>query len=313
MRSPEAHPGIGLLWPVAARQLFEDAEKPVDAVPTPFAAWNRACRGHGGQKGLGRGWHVVIGADTKQGKTLLGLQCALAAVLAGHSVGFLNLEMAREQLQTRLYSQFSGVPSWQLEPGGLDRTKAAAVVEQLQALKDSTYGVNLWSNRDPVTSLPDALDYLTGWVEGWHVRLLVVDYMQLIESPDASGIADEIRKISAHLVQLTHTHQVNTIVLSQLSNDGAQTSPHAGSLYGGRRIAQDADQVLFLDHTKRQTRSEVRNDREHWYTRTWLKLAYNRHGPPADIPIEWDWDSLKATEAKQDEEDKWPAPNGGAA
>jgi replicative DNA helicase len=306
MRNPEAHPGINLLWPDAAEALFKAAEAPLDVVPTPFAGWNKACRGHGGQQGLGRGWHVVVGADTKQGKTLLGLQCALAAVMGGHSVGYLNLEMARDQLQSRLYSQLSGAPSWQLEPGsGFNRRKADEVIGMLHELRGvhADRGVCLWSNRDPVTDLLAALEHIAGWVEGWGCRLIIVDYMQLIESPESAGIADEIRRISAHLVQFTHAHRVNTIALSQLSNEGAQTTPHAGSLYGGRRISQDADQVLFLDHTKRETREETKG---HYYTRSWLRMPYNRHGPPAEIPIEWDWNSLRAREALPDEEHLWP-------
>lgn len=299
MQKPEAHPGVNLLWPDAALEYFRECEREPDAFPTPFSAWNESCRGLGGGIGLAAGWHVVLGADTKQGKTLLALQCAAAAARAGVHTGYLNLEMARAQLQLRLYSQITGKESYRLEPGdSFDPRRAAEVVGELEELHREW--APIWSNRDPILSLGTALEHMRGWVEGWGVKFIVVDYMQLIESPESAGIADEIRKVSAHMRTFAHTTGCTLLCLSQLSNEGASTKPHAGSLYGGRRIAQDADQVLFLDHSRYQ---RIPNERR---ARTWLLLTHNRFGPAAEIPIEWNWTNLRAREAMPDEEKGWP-------
>lgn len=299
MQKTESHPGVNLLWPGAAEKYFQGCEGAPDAFPTPFAGWNESCRGLGGGIGLAAGWHCVLGADTKQGKTLLALQCAAEASRSGVDTGYLNLEMAREQLQLRLYSQVTGLESFRLEPGAsFDPKRAAEVVGALEVMYRERRPI--WSNKDPILTLTEALEHMRGWVDGWGVKFIVVDYMQLIESPNSAGIADEVRRISAHMRTFAHTTGCTLLCLSQLSNEGATSKPHAGSLYGGRRIAQDADQVLFLDHS-RYTR--IPNERR---ARTWLLLTHNRYGPATEIPIEWNWANLRAREARPDEENLWP-------
>lgn len=301
MTDDERSPGIDLLSVAGATHLFAQAVKPPEVIPVPFPTWAESCRDMGGGEGLARGWHIVIGADTKQGKTLLALQCALTAVLEGRRVGFLNLEMSTEQIQTRLYSQATGIPAWRLEPGkSHDPNRARDVIQWLEDRGRNRKGVWLFTNEEPVFSLGEALELMHFWVEEWKCQLIVVDYLQLLEEPEAAGIADEVRKISARLTRFAKTHRIVTLGLSQFSNEGSQASPDARSLYGGRRIAQDASQCLFLDHSRS---TYVPIDQK---TRTWLTLKYNRHGPPADIPIEWDWRTLRARQALPDEEALWP-------
>ena len=65
------------------RQFVRDAQKPVEAVPTPLPSWNAACRDEGGGVGLARGWHDVVAGNTGQGKSLFALNVAASAIRHG--------------------------------------------------------------------------------------------------------------------------------------------------------------------------------------------------------------------------------------
>ncbi len=41
-------------------------------------------------------------------------------------------------------------------------------------------------------------------------------------------------------------------------------------------------------------------------TPTWLLLGKNRHGPLCEIPVEFDYRTLRVREALADEEGEWP-------
>ena len=148
------------------------------------------------------------------------------------------------------------------------------------------------------------IELMRTWHEKDGIRFFVVDYLQLCESSDHVGIAREVQAISAAIRLFAHQTKSVVIGLSQYNNEGGNNrlvSPTVGHLYGGRRIAQDATQVLLLDHS-RYERDAIRTH----LARTWLLLAKNRHGPTGSIPIEWDYKTLTAREANHDETSIWP-------
>jgi len=278
------------------------ATMPPDVIPTPFAQWTDACRDEGGAQGIAMGWYIVIAGDTKQGKTLLALQCAVEALKSGRQVGFLNLEMSIPQLRIRLYSQLTGVPAYKLEPGKNFDPHAAKWVSDAIAEAQRQRTARFLVNEDPAISLTDMIALMESWHRDYGCEVYVVDYMQLVESDSQDGIAGETREISKALRHFKR--RTNTVVyaISQFNNEGGNDttrSPHAGSLYGGRRIAQDSDQTLLLDHSRIDRSIPGK-------ARTWLHLAYNRHGPAVEIPVEWEWDTLTARAAGPDEEEFWP-------
>jgi replicative DNA helicase len=279
------------------------AERPPNTIPTPFDEWTRACRDEAGGQGVAMGWYVVIGGDTKQGKTLLALQCLGTALMAGRSIGFVNLEMSIPQLRIRVYSQLTGIPAYRIEPGpGYSAHHAKEVDDWIQEAQQAGVHRKFLVNEEPWLRLPDMIAMMEHWAEVEGCEVFCVDYMQLVEADTAGGIAGETREISKALRSFKQRHNCVVFAISQFNNEGGNASdnpPHAGSLYGGRRIAQDSDQTLLLDHS----RTEKTDDGK---TRTWLLMPYNRHGPSVEIPIEWDWTTLKATAAKPDEERLWP-------
>jgi replicative DNA helicase len=295
-----------LLSPLAAEKHFRAYNVPPDVAVTPFDGLNQICRGFGRRKGMCLGWYVVLGGDTGQGKSLLALQLGVEAAKQGIKVGFLSMEMSLYEIRNRFYSQALGIPSRDLEPGDFFEHKTKdEVVAMLEEVHKQAPGTAFFASDDVDPDLQHVLAHMADWkAEG--VRYFVVDYLQLLESTTSVGMAQEIQRISAAMRDFAHRNQVIVVGLSQYNNEGGNDrtrSPHVGHLYGGRRISQDSDMTILLDHSRYQRDTLSPNK-----ARTWLMVPKNRHGPAGiEIPIEWSYTTLTAREAMPDELGAWPS------
>ena len=270
------------------QHLLDEKLAPIDAVPTPLPLWNTLCHGGGGGVGLARGWFVTIGANTGTGKSLMGLNLAHQAMLAGETVAFLSLEMGRSELATRFMAIASGSPVVELEQGPqfnavtFDRAR-----RQLDGIREMSGG-HLLVNRRPLSKLADVVASIRYYHEVHGARYFVVDYLQLIWTANTHSINDRVELVAHQLRDLTHSLNVTMIGLSQFNR---QTSalraerPVAQGLMGGSAIENDSHQVLLFDHSRFERQGQAAN--------TWLIMDKNRHGGVADIPVRWDYQSLR--------------------
>lgn len=274
------------------------------AIVTPFSDLNVACRGTAARRGFALGRYIVIGGDTGQGKSLLGLQIATEAHKQGFGCGVISLEMGLSETMARFYSQRLGIEASRLEPGEYYDEAVALEVERWQL-------DNFRKSQVPFVVADDAGPDLRGVMRDMRamydegVKVFLIDYLQLIEDGDGVGSVREVQKISKALRDFAHRWSVLAIALSQFNNEGGNDrsqSPHVGHLYGGRRISQDSDMTLLLDH------SRYEHVLEHPHlARTHLIVPKNRYGPHGfSIPIEWNYRYLTARQALPDEEWKWP-------
>jgi replicative DNA helicase len=65
-------------------------------------------------------------------------------------------------------------------------------------------------------------------------------------------------------------------------------------------LEASSDMVLLLDH------SRYERDNDKHIARTWLIVDKNRHGPVGDLPVLWDYRTLRMREGLEDEIDEWP-------
>jgi hypothetical protein len=297
-RSPNAHPLAVSFSPLIGATL-DDLKamklKPVDAVPTMLPGWNNASRGAGGGVGLARGWHITIGANTGAGKSLVALNLADAAISAGERVGFVTLEMSKEELATRLLSIASGVSAAELEQGrSFQLASWRAATQWLNETYKRTGGV-VYVNDKRLRDLADVVDAIRFLHEYDGVRFVVLDYLQLvwIAGRREHDILDRIQEVSA---TVSATAKDLGIVFVGLSQFNRQTSanrtdpPTPQGLMGGSPLENDSDQVLLLDH------SQYARDYERNTATTRALLCKNRHGPAAAINVRWDYRCLRLRE-----------------
>lgn len=283
---------------------FEAQTDPVQAIPTPLASWNRHCRDEGGGVGLAYGWHVTVAGATGKGKSLLGLNIAARALFVGHAVGFVSFEMSRAQLATRLYAIATKTPVRKLERG--DDFSPAATECVIERLSGISRGAALYTNDGPLRDIRQALDLMRWWREERFCRLFVVDYLQLAQSRDAESEYHAVSDVSRRVRQFAVEHDAVTVGLSQLNRSTSSNrddSPIVEGLKSTSSLEQDSDQVLLLDHSRyKREKGADSSDR----AKTFMLLAKNRHGGTGEIPVEWNYRTLRIREAKPDEEHEWP-------
>jgi KaiC/GvpD/RAD55 family RecA-like ATPase len=269
-------------------QLLDEKLAPIDAVPTMLPLWNLSCHGGGGGVGLARGWFVTIGANTGTGKSLIGLNLAHHAIEHGEVVTFLSLEMGRSELATRFLSIASGEPVVELEQGprfSTDTYRRAR--HSVDAIRERTGG-HLLVNRRPLSKLSDVTACIKHYHESFGSRYFVVDYLQLAWTANAHSINDRIELVAHQLRDLTHTLNVTMVALSQFNRQTSAARserPVAQGLMGGSAIENDSHQVLLFDHSRYERQGEHAN--------TFLIIDKNRHGGVCDIPIRWDYRTLR--------------------
>ncbi len=276
----------------------------VDAVPTPFPAWNEYSGDDGGGEGLARGWFVTIGGNPKQGKSLLALSLTHRALKNGERVGFMSLEMSDPQLAGRFYAMVGQVPIRKLEKG---RRYDTSTFEEAQLRVRSIAVSNrgqpaLFVNEDPIFALDLLLEHMKVLHEDGGCRWFVVDYLQLVSMGDDEDAVRTVTKAVKELRRFAITSESVVIGLSQFKRSVSENyheSPRIQGLFGGGAIEQVSDQIVLLDHS----RSDY--DAENKITRTWLMLT-NRHGQHGDIPILWNYHDLTVREGLEDEVGEWP-------
>jgi replicative DNA helicase len=118
-----------------------------------------------------------------------------------------------------------------------------------------------------------------------------MDYLQLASVANMNNIHDRIEAVSHELRELAQRLNVRMVTLSQFNRQTSANRaerPISQGLMGGSAIENDSHQVLLFDHS-RFTRSANLAD-------TWLIMDKNRIGGMADIPVQWDFRTLRLTQ-----------------
>jgi KaiC/GvpD/RAD55 family RecA-like ATPase len=290
--TPAGAEGPVMAFDVVGGETLESmlAEKlaPIDAVPTPIPAWNALCRGAGGGVGLARSWMVTIGANTGTGKSLVALNLAAEAIRHGEVVTFLSLEMGRSELATRLLSIVSGVSVASLEQGPqFDQAAYLRASVAVDSIRRETGGY-VQVNRRPMSKLSDVVQSIRHYHEMTGSRYFLVDYLQLAWTQANHSITERTELIAHQLRDLSHTLGVTLVALSQFNRSTSANRaerPVAQGLMGGSAIENDSHQVLLLDHSRWERRGDEAD--------TWLIVDKNRHGGVQDIPVRWEYRTLR--------------------
>ncbi len=192
---------------------------------------------------------VIIAARPSMGKTAFVLNLAQNAAYLGKTpVAVFSLEMAKEQLVTRMLAAEGWVDAQKLRSGKLtdddfrNLAKASGILGTLPIWIDDTPGLSALEIRSRCRRLKAENN----------IGLIIIDYLQLISGPaDSENRQQEISYISRSLKILSRELLVPVICLSQLSRapeqrTGENKRPQLSDLRESGAIEQDADVVMFL-------------------------------------------------------------------
>jgi replicative DNA helicase len=211
--------------------------------------------------GFREGQLIVIGAATKGGKTSMAVNMATRAANAGHSVGFISLEMSSGELFDRFVASYGGVDISVLskEPSKRDIDSISRAATQASLLPVFI--------RDEGDVNPLQLRAAMRRMCAVHkTRVIVVDYIQLLSPTDRKDSRErQVAEASRTLKQLAKELNITIIALTQLNADGASRE--------SRAIEHDCDLFLVIE----------RDDEGNWYLNIKLARACGR----ASIPLEF--------------------------
>ena len=236
------------------------------------------------------GWQpsdlIIVAARPSVGKTAFVVNVARNAAVDHHMpVAFFSLEMPAIQLAKRMMVSETGLSSDKIKGGTkLERFEWVQLEEKLKDLAKAP----LYIDDTPSLPVMEFRSKVKRLVNQKGVRLVIVDYLQLMQGPaELKGMREqEVAAISRMLKATAKEMNVPIIALSQLSRDavkrqGGNNRPQLSDLRESGSIEQDADMVLFIHRYDYQGLSEDAAD----VGRTDLIIAKHRNGEIADVPL----------------------------
>ncbi|KKR87023.1 MAG: replicative DNA helicase [Candidatus Curtissbacteria bacterium GW2011_GWA1_41_11] len=294
------------------RELLDEAEQSVfalsqeqlrqnflplkDALAESFDRLDELHKKKGGLRGVSTGfWDLdgklagmqdsnllILASRPGQGKTSLALNIAAhVAVSEGLPVGIFSLEMSKEELVDRLLVAQAEVDAWKLKTGNLDDNDFDRLQEAMGVLADAP----LFIDDTPASNLMEIRTKSRRLQVESGLKLLIVDYLQLIHGRNLENRVQEVSEISQSLKNLARELKIPVIAVSQLSRAVEQRGtrkPQLADLRESGAIEQDADVVMFLWRADPENFEEVK-----------LDIQKHRNGPTGEIDLTFKKERVK--------------------
>ncbi len=190
---------------------------------------------------------LIVAARPSMGKTAFALSLARnTAVEYGNGVAFFSLEMTSIQLVIRLLSAEAKVNQQKIRTGHISQEDNKKIVNSLGKLADAP----IFIDDTPGLSLMELRAKARRLKAEQNIKLIVIDYLQLIHAPKAESREREISIISQSLKNLAKELSVPIIALAQLNRSvesRGDKTPMLSDLRESGSIEQDADVVMFIN------------------------------------------------------------------
>lgn len=229
--------------------------------------------------GLKKTDFIIIAARPSMGKTAFALNIAsYLAVKKNVPLVFFSLEMSSTQLLQRIFSSYGIIPYEDMKTGNLSNAewdqliKITDDVAASQLVINDTVGLNVMNIRSIARKLKQEKN----------IELIIIDYLQLIQSTKRENRNQEISEISRSLKLLAKELDIPIIALSQLSRSvelRQNKKPLLSDLRESGSLEQDADIVMFLyreDYYEPETENKNITD---------VIIAKHRNGPIDTIQV----------------------------
>ena len=261
------------------------------------------------------------------GKTALATNIALKAAKSNlenkEPVLFFSLEMSSEQLAQRILSEQSRIDSHRIRKGEINENEFSNIVKTQNIIQETPFYID----DTPALSVSQMASRARRLKRTEGLKLIVIDYIQLIQSKSPRGPEFRVQEVSAitrQLKGLAKELNIPILALSQLSRAVEQREdkkPILADLRESGSIEQDADVVMFVYREeyyldKAQPVQKETENREtfserfkRWEERCELAhgkaeiiVSKQRHGPTGNIQIQFESQFTRFLDLIQDNE-----------
>lgn len=239
--------------------------------------------------GLRNGETTILAARPSMGKSALMLDIAKNSQKSltekQDRVVIFSLEMPDESLGNRGYTSEYLIDNDRFAVGTNDSTWLDTLEEVAKNSEHYEQGAGRLIINDTTGQTIERMNaYLHGLrTQGINVRLICVDYLQLIVSKGQDRVR-EVGNISRGLKQMAKDWDCPVLVLSQLSRkpeERADHRPMLSDLKDSGDIEQDADTIMFLYRDEYYFRDTEKRGRAE------LIIGKQRNGPTGTIDLVW--------------------------
>ncbi len=232
--------------------------------------------------GLKKSDLIIVAGRPAMGKTSFAINIAqYAALHDSRAVVIFSLEMAREQLITRMFSSEAQVDMQKLLTGATTEADLIKIAQVLGVMGNS----KLFIDDSAGATVPEMRSKCRRLKARHGLDLIVIDYLQLMRSSKKTdNRQQEISDITRSLKILARELDVPIILLSQLSRGPEQRKdndhrPMISDLRESGAIEQDADIVMLL-YREQVYNEEADNTAE-------VIIAKHRNGPTGTVKLCW--------------------------
>jgi len=214
------------------------------------------------------------------------------------SVGLFSLEMAADQLASRMISTISGVSTPKMRTGHIDEEEFMSIIEASKKIQEYP----LFIDDTPSLSISALRTRARRLKRKHNLKLLFIDYLQLIRASLNSKEANrvqEISEITQSLKAMAKELNIPIIALAQLSRAVEQREdkrPLLSDLRESGSIEQDADIVIFIYREEyylmrkkpkegTDAYSKWQQDMSNVSNVTELIVAKHRNGPVGEVKL----------------------------
>lgn len=186
---------------------------------------------------------TVLAARPSEGKTSMGWQIAMGAAGSGKRTALFSLEMGKEDLLKRIWSERCSIPLGQLIAGKPTPLQRSAIRHCNAELND--WPLEMYCEKFSLAEIAQVVRRRKDRVE-----FVVIDYLGLVNARRKFGNRnEEVSYISRKIKELAMERNIPILALHQLNRameaDGNRR-PQLSDLRDSGSLEQDADNVIFI-------------------------------------------------------------------
>lgn len=274
---------------IVLRRLDEiENNKPQDFVELPYIDL-QAMLG-----GLRPGQFVVIAARPKVGKSTVAADVVRhAAIKCGVPTLLFSLEMTEEEIADRVLAAEARVPLYSIRKNELSDDDWTRIARRQDGIQSAPLVVDDAAR----CTLGRIRARLRGMSRTAPARLVIVDYLQLMDVPAAETRNNQVAELSRGLKLLAKEFAVPIVALSQLNRESTKRHdkrPVSSEIRDSGAVEQDADVVILLHredaHEKESPRAGEMD----------LIVDLHRNGPTGTVTVAFQGHYARAVDMAAD-------------
>jgi replicative DNA helicase len=235
--------------------------------------------------GLQNGEMIIVAARPSMGKTAFAMNIVEnVAANHKHPCAIFSLEMSKQQLAQRMLCSRSNVDAQKVRKGMWSSEEFVRMTATVSELSKAP----IWVDDSPGLTVLELRAKARRLKRQHDIKLLMIDYMQLMDNPGPESRQQQISEISRGIKAVARELNIPVIALSQLNrmSEGREGHrPRMSDLRESGSIEQDADVIMLLHREDYYRMSEPDFVPDNIAE---IIIAKQRNGPTGTVKLTFD-------------------------